>query len=74
MCKNVTLNFDRRFNIIAPFMVLRARSLYFTVDDSSDLLEIGLTRKIIEKSAFILFFPLTCHKTVHHSYIFRYKT
>ena len=55
--------------MLCYYLLFRARSLYFTVD-SSDLLAIGPTRKKIDKSAFILFFPPTCHKTVHHSYIF----
>ena len=53
---------------------VRARSLYSSVDDSSDELDIGRKRKKNGKSAFILFSPPTCHKTALHSYIFRYKT
>ncbi len=54
---------------------IRALSLYFfTVDDPADELNIGPTRKKKDESAFILFSPSTCHKTVLKSYIFRQKS
>ena len=52
---------------------LRACSLYSTVDDPADKLKIGPTRKKIDKSAFILFSPPTCHEAVLKSYIFPAK-
>ncbi len=38
---------------------IRAHSLYFTVDDSSDELKSGSTRKKTDHSAFFLFSPPT---------------
>ncbi len=54
--------FQRR----CDFIVLRAHALYSTVDDSSDELKSGPTRKKKDHSAFLLFFIfffLTSQKT-----------
>ena len=58
---------------ITPFMgplvildkeeLVRARSLYSTVDESSDVLKSCPTRKKTDFSVFFLFFPPTCQKS-----------